>query len=109
MATDIYVHTSVENFPVGIVRHKVAGIWIDPTGGTIEAAFVNDGSIPGDDDWNPCTWDVDITSPSNPVYTALCALGTDVTLTEGKYSRFLRLTLDDEIAVKPVPGLLSVL
>lgn len=112
MSFDPISSTSLEYVPVD-VRAKQAGVVIDPTGDTVQMAFVSDtDTTPANDDtavWNSASWETNSTTTPH-TYTALCLVGPggSVTLTEGNYAVFVKVTDNPEVPVKRVPGLLTV-
>lgn len=74
------------------LRTEVESV-VDPTVYPVDWAFVAPGVEPGALDWVIGTWD-----PGAAVATARCLVGPegDVTLADGKYRVWLRITADPE-------------
>lgn len=92
------------------VRAKVEatenGVQVDPTGGAAEFAFMSDNSEPSGGDWETGSWETD---PAGPTYYARILVGPsgDVTLADGKYKVWLRISDNPEIPVRRV-GVLTI-
>lgn len=92
------------------VRVSVAarenGVAVNPTGDTVQLAFVTPGTEPGSSDWRAAVWEVDATT-SPATYYARCLVsgtggGGTAELAEGTYAVWLKLTDTPEIPVREV-------
>jgi hypothetical protein len=92
---------STENVRVE-VRARSAGAAHDPTGGTVQMAFLPGTVAPEEADWVDATWEVDDTDGS-PVYRALCLVGpgTDAALVPDTWRVWVRVQAGDETPVRP--------
>jgi hypothetical protein len=75
---------------------------VDPTGDTVEMAFKTSGE-PSGGDWKAASWETD-NSVSPVVYYARCLVGPGgtVTLADGTYDVYVRVTDSPEIPVTNV-------
>lgn len=82
------------------VKAKEAGADVDPTADTVVMAFVADGE-PAALDYKAATWETD-TSTTPDTYYARCLVGPGgtVTLTDGLYKVFVKVTDNPEVPVK---------
>ena len=108
MAFDPIYTPTLEYVRVRVVAKKLGAV-VDPTGDTVAIAFTNPGAVPVSGDWKTAAWETD-TSTAPHTYWAVCLVGTGgaVTLTEGEYSVFVKITDSPEVPVKRAPGLLAV-
>jgi hypothetical protein len=79
------------------------GAVIDPTTDTVEMAFVAPGTEPAAGDWKTAEWET-----AGSVFLAKCLVGDTVTLSDGRYEVYVRVTDNPEIPVKRAPNWLVV-
>lgn len=79
-----------------------AGAPYDPTGDTVQMAFLAGAGPPADADWKTASWDTDATTyPAT--YWAQCLIGPaggTVTLTAGVWSVWVKVTDSPEVPVR---------
>jgi hypothetical protein len=82
-----------------VVSATQAGVQIDPTTGTVEFAFMGDGSDPGASDWKAGSWET-----TSDEYLGRCLVGPTgtVALTAGSYEVWCRYTKAPEIVVEKI-------
>ncbi len=92
------------------VRARVGGQPYDPTGDTVEMAFIPlDQQEPGSADWNAATWETD-TNGGTVSYLAVCLVGPGaVELAVGSWHIFVRITDNPEVPVLECPTTLSII
>lgn len=76
----------------------------DPSGDTVQLAFMPAGQQPASGDWHPATWE---TLPG-PQYNALCLVGPangGVSLPVGVYQVWIKVTDSPEVPVEAVAWL----
>lgn len=79
-----------------------SGAPYDPTGDTVQMAFLTGAGPPESGDWKTASWDTDSTTYP-PTYRAQCLIGPaggTVTLTAGVYSVWVKVTDSPEVPVK---------
>lgn len=78
-----------------------AGAPYDPTGDTVQMAFLTSAGPPTSGDWKTAGWDTDATTYP-PTYYAQCLVGPGgtVTLTAGFYTVWVKVTDSPEAPVK---------
>lgn len=83
------------------VRGTTDGAVVDPTGSTVEMAFLRGAAAPGDSDWKTASWDTD-TGTTPITYRAQCLVGDGgaVELVAGTYRVWVRVTDSPEVPVK---------
>lgn len=76
-----------------------SGAQIDPTTGTVEFAFVTDGTTPGSSDWKAGSWE-----STGFEYLARCLVGPSgvISLTAGTYDVWIRYTKAPESIVESI-------
>ena len=81
------------------VRAQSMGLPYNPTGLTVEMAFIDGWAEPGSGDWNAASWAS--TSTVNGAYLAQCLVGPEgtITLAIGAYQTWVRITGSPEIPV----------
>jgi hypothetical protein len=93
-------HLSTEYVLIPVAVTK-AGVSYNPTSDTVQFAFMSTPTqIPGVSDWQTGAWDTDSTNILYP-YTAKCLVGPagTITLTDGTYVIYLKITDNPEIPV----------
>lgn len=78
-----------------------AGAAVNPTGDTVQMAFLAGSGPPAGGDWKTASWDTDATTYP-PTYSAQCLVGPSgtVTLAAGIYSVWVKVTDSPEVPVK---------
>lgn len=92
------------------VYAKASGSTYDPTGDTVQMAFMSSTSAPGVSDLKTASWETDTTSDPD-TYFARCLVGSGgtVTLTAGTvYHVWVKITDSPEIPLKRA-GLIRVI
>lgn len=80
---------------------KNAGAAVNPTADVVEMAFKSDGTEPSTPDWKTAAWETDATTDPDTYYArCLVGPGGTVTLTDGSYDVWVRVTDSPEIPVK---------
>lgn len=75
-------------------------VGINPTGDTVQMAFVAAGTLPGGGDWNNADWQTP--DPGDRTFTARCMIGPGaVELAPGIYHVFVKVTDNPETPVIP--------
>lgn len=79
------------------VAAKEAGAVVDPTGDTVQMAFPLAGVDPVSGDWKTASWET-----AGTTYYARCLVGPtgDVTLTDGLYDAWVKVTDTPEVVVR---------
>lgn len=82
------------------VSLRESGSYIDPTGDTVQLAFMAEGEDPDVTDWHTGTWETDSTTVPT-TYFARCLVGPtgDVVLVAGIYDVWIRITDSPEAPV----------
>lgn len=83
------------------VRLRQSGAAVDPTGYTVQAAFLDDpDAAPVSGDWKTASWETDSTT-SPATYYARCLVGASgaVTLVAGVYTMHVKVTGSPEMPV----------
>lgn len=79
-----------------------SGVAVDPTGDTVDFAFMLDGgdTEPGGGDWVTGEWETDA---AGPTYYARILIGpSGETLAEGQHDVWLKITSSPEIPVRKI-------
>lgn len=81
------------------VRLRQSGATVDPTGYTVQMAFIDDpDAVPVSGDWKTASWETDATT--NPAtYYARCLVGSAATLTAGVYTLYVKVAGSPEVPV----------
>lgn len=77
---------------------KEAGAWLDPTGDTVEFAFMTVGTDPTGSDWDAGAWETDATTNPDTYY----ARYEIASLAVGSYDVWVRVTDSPEVPVRHV-------
>jgi hypothetical protein len=88
------------------VGAKISGANIDPTGDTVQMAFVPGSRNPEAGDWKTSSWETNtLTTPDT--YSARCLVGPAgaVELVPGIYSVWVKVTDSPEVVVRNVGSL----
>ena len=82
------------------VSATASGAAVDPTGDTVNMAFLADADAPVSGDWKTASWETD-TSTEPDTYWARCLIGTGgaVALTAGDYHVWVKVTDSPEVPV----------
>lgn len=82
------------------VSANASGTAIDPTGSTVQMAFMATESAPSVSDWKSATWETD-TSTNPDTYHARCLVGPAgaATLTAGTYVAWVKVLSSPETPV----------
>ncbi len=85
---------------------EASGAPVNPTGDTVQMAFLPGSQAPESGDWKSATWDTDTTTTPT-TYRAQCLVGPSgtVTLTRGSYTIWVKITDSPEVPVRPVGSL----
>lgn len=91
------------------VTVTVGGNPLNPTGDTVQFAFMPDGVNPGIGDWKTGSWDGMQPRPTGNAYLAQCLVGPGgtVALTPGVYTMWIKIVDSPEVPVIPC-GLLTI-
>jgi hypothetical protein len=81
------------------VRAQSMGLPFNPTGLTVQMAFIDGWTPPGSGDWQTASWAA--TTTVNGAYLAQCLVGPDgtITLAIGTYQTWVKVTSSPEIPV----------
>lgn len=85
------------------ISAKENGTIANPTGGTVEMAFMGSGEAPGVSDWKSASWEVD-----GSTYYARALVGPSggvITLTPDSYTVWVKFGASPETPVKAVSRL----
>lgn len=91
---------SVEYFQVQ-VSFTVAGSPVDPTGDTVQMAFMRGEAVPGSGDWTGAEWE----SADGTYYAQILVGPGALVLSPGYWSSYVKVTDHPEIPVLPGPQL----
>ncbi len=90
------------------VDFQVGGVVTDPTGDTVQMAFLAPGSDPAGGDWVTGSWESDTTVAGHPVRYARVVVGpSGKVLSKGNYVVWVKVADSPEVPVKQA-GLLQV-
>lgn len=91
------------------VSTKASGVVGNPTGDTVQMAFLTTEAAPGVSDWKTASWETDAT-PDPDVYSARCLVGTGgaTTLAAGTYNVWVKISDSPETPVLRADGYLVV-
>lgn len=91
------------------VTVTVGGNPLNPTGDTVQFAFLPDGVKPGVGDWKTGSWDTTQPRPTGNAYMAQCLVGPGgtVTLAPGTYTMWIKILDSPEVPVSSY-GLLTI-
>jgi len=82
------------------VRHRQAGLTVDPTGNTVQMAFPAVGVDPVSGDWKTASWETDTTLTPDAYYArCLVGPGGTIALAAGTYGVWVKVTATPEIPV----------
>ena len=100
--------TSVDYVSVPVVP-RVKGELVDPTGDTVEMAFIPTSQVePQESDWHAASWST-VGQDAGVQYLANCLVGPGaVELDAGVYSVFVRVTDSPEVPVVKTDSCLSI-
>lgn len=84
-----------------------SGAAVDPTGDTVQMAFLATSTAPASGDWKTASWETDA-STTPDTYYARCLVGSAVTLTAGTYTVWVKVADSPETVMKRC-GLLRVI
>lgn len=106
MASPLTIPTGSLEYVRVPVYAEAAGAQVDPTGDTVQMAFMPGSQTPEAGDWKSATWDSD-TSTTPATYRAQCLIGPSgtVTLNRGTYTVWVKITDSPEVPVRPVGSL----
>jgi hypothetical protein len=95
------ISTASREYVRAKVSAKASGTVVNPTGDTVEIAFLATEDAPSSGDWKTASWDTDTTTDPDTYY-AQCLVGTGgaVVLTAGVYNMYVRITDSPEVPVK---------
>jgi hypothetical protein len=83
------------------VQVTESGVGRDPTGDTVQMAFVAHGVNPGSSDWKAAAWET-----ADGIYLARCLVGpAAVVLAVGTYAVWVKVTDNPEVPVLRVGSL----
>src|SRR6266566_2068097 len=83
------------------VDFTVAGVATDPTGDTVQLAFLASGTDPTNPDWITGSWESDVTVAGHPIRYARALVGPGATaLAKGSYVTWVKVGDSPEIPVK---------
>lgn len=91
------------------VQASASGSAVDPTGDTVQLAFMSTSAAPASGDLKAASWETDSTT-TPPTYKARCLVGTGgaVALTAGTYHVWVKVTDSPETPLRRA-GLLRVI
>lgn len=89
------------------VSATASGSAVNPTGDTVQMAFIDGTATPASGDWKTASWETD-TGTEPDTYYARCLVGSAVTLTAGTYSVWVKVADSPETPVRRA-GLLRVI
>ncbi len=83
------------------VAAAVNGTDIDPTGDTVQMAFVPQGAVPAVSDWKTASWETDATVQP-PIHYVRAVVGPTgiITLTPGVFDTYVKVVDNPELPVK---------
>jgi hypothetical protein len=83
------------------VRALKNGVPFDPTGDTVQLAFLPTGSSPTSGDWKTSSWEVGAAGTQSATYFARCLVGPGgaITLALGVYVVWVKVTDAPEVPV----------
>ena len=83
------------------VYAETNGVAVNPTADTVEMAFISGDTEPTSPDWKAASWETDTTTEPDTYYArCLVGPGGTVTLADGLYQVWVRVTDSPEIPVK---------
>jgi hypothetical protein len=93
--------------PVSVV---VGGSVVDPTGATVQMAFLAGTASPGASDWQAADWETNSTTDP-ATYSARCLVGPggEIELAPDDYTVWVKVDFGPEIPVLRAVGTLTVL
>jgi hypothetical protein len=100
MAQHVVSSQSTEYVLVGVTA-VVGGTLIDPTGDTVQMAFVAPNISPGSGDWKAAGWEVNTVSQPH-TYSVKCLIGPGgtITLSPGTYDAWVKITDNPESPIQ---------
>ena len=100
MARLVVSSLSKEYVRVRVVA-EASGVAVNPTADVVEMAFISGDTEPTSPDWKSASWETDATTDPDTYYArCLVGPGGTVTLADGLYQVWVRVTDSPEIPVK---------
>jgi len=108
MADVIRVSSVSKEYVRVAVHAEEFGATVNPTANTVEMGFVAPLADPVSGDWKAATWDTDSNDPTGIVYWAQCLIGPGgtITLADGRYTVWCRVTRGSEVVARSVGTLI---